>query len=456
MQRCSESIGAIAAALAKAQAELTNPEKSLIATIRASHPRENDQTFRYAALSSGLDIVRKALGGHEIATVQTTVIDNEAGLIRLATTLAHSSGEWLSSEWPVCAITETAAPRRMGAALTYARRYALFTLVGIAGEDDLDAPDLNLRVEAVSKREAPAKGNAASLIGKAKTAELEPRKAGTNEGAEARADADVLPLSQSRSQSQVQRRHGAARNGVRVRPSRPTLGLEEFAAQRDRLIAEMAQLRSSDEAADWVYKNMPVKNELTTADADLVGAAFHDRLAVIQAETSASEGGLHSAATNRGMELNEPLPDPGGAPSLGLREEAADGTIALHPEGRERGVAAKTIRLRDKEHCKCVAAQPCVICGRAPSEAHHIRFAQPRALSRKVSDEYTVPVCRLHHRELHRYGDEASWWAGANIDPLPIALELWRRSRSAGYRSFLSVAQDNGKEISKDRNALFD
>src|SRR5271166_5492859 len=143
MQRSSETIGAIAAARAKAQAELINPEKSLTATIRASHPRESDQTFRYAALSSGLDIVRKALGGHEIATVQTTAIDKEAGLIRLTTTLAHSSGEWLSSEWPVCPITETAAPRRMGAALTYARRYALFTLVGIAGEDDLDAPDLN-------------------------------------------------------------------------------------------------------------------------------------------------------------------------------------------------------------------------------------------------------------------------------------------------------------------------
>ena len=142
MQRSSETIGAIAAALAKAQAELTNPEKALIATIRASDPRDHDQTFRYAALSSGLDIVRKALGGHEIATVQTTAIDREAGFIRLTTTLAHSSGEWLSSEWPVCPIAETAAPRRMGAALTYARRYALFTLVGIAGEDDLDAPDL--------------------------------------------------------------------------------------------------------------------------------------------------------------------------------------------------------------------------------------------------------------------------------------------------------------------------
>src|SRR5580700_12160285 len=151
VQRSSESIGAIAAALAKAQAELTNPEKSLVATIRASNPRENDQTFRYAALSSGLDIVRKALGGHEIATVQMTAIDKEAGLIRLTTTLAHSSGKWLSSEWPVCPIAETAAPRRMGAALTYARRYALFTLVGIAGEDDLDASDLGAGVNSDTK-----------------------------------------------------------------------------------------------------------------------------------------------------------------------------------------------------------------------------------------------------------------------------------------------------------------
>jgi hypothetical protein len=113
MQRSSETIGAIAAALAKAQAELTNPEKALIVTIRAADPREPDQTFRNAA-PSGLDIVRKALGGHEIATVQTTAIDKEAGLIRLTTTLAHSSGEWLSSEWPVCGISETAAPRRKG------------------------------------------------------------------------------------------------------------------------------------------------------------------------------------------------------------------------------------------------------------------------------------------------------------------------------------------------------
>ena len=141
--RCSsETIGAIATALAKAQGALENPQKALTAVIHSPFPREQSRTFRYASLASGLDIVRKTLSQHEIATVQTTAIDNEAGLIRLSTVLAHSSGEWLSSDWPVCPVTETAAPHRMGAALTYARRYALFTLVGIAGEDDLDAPDL--------------------------------------------------------------------------------------------------------------------------------------------------------------------------------------------------------------------------------------------------------------------------------------------------------------------------
>src|SRR6266850_1886343 len=114
MHRSSESIGTIAAALAKAQAELTNPEKSLTATIAAPGLRGGDRTFRYAPLSSGLDIVRKSLGKHEIATVQTTAIDTEAGLVRLTTVLAHSSGEWISSEWPVCPVNETAAPHKMG------------------------------------------------------------------------------------------------------------------------------------------------------------------------------------------------------------------------------------------------------------------------------------------------------------------------------------------------------
>src|SRR5258707_5390117 len=156
MQRSSESIGAIAGALAKAQIELANPEKSLTATIRSPFPREGDRSFRYASLSSGLDLVRKSLGRHEIATVQTTSIDEAAGLIRLTTTLAHSSGEWVSSDWPVCSVGETATPHRMGAALTYARRYALVTLVGIAGEDDLDAPDLAIQTVDSSPQNSPS------------------------------------------------------------------------------------------------------------------------------------------------------------------------------------------------------------------------------------------------------------------------------------------------------------
>jgi hypothetical protein len=142
MKRSSPCIAALAAALAKAQAELVNPEKSLVGTIKSGTGEGTDRAFRYASLSSGLDIVRKTLGQHEIATVQTTAIDQAVGIINLTTVLAHASGEWIASDWPVCAIAETERPHRMGAALTYARRYALFTLVGIAGEDDLDAPDL--------------------------------------------------------------------------------------------------------------------------------------------------------------------------------------------------------------------------------------------------------------------------------------------------------------------------
>ena len=145
MQRSSSSIAALATALAKAQIELTNPEKSLIGTIEPQRGQGGARQFRYAPLSSGLEIVRKTLGQHEIATVQTTAIDQAAGIVNLTTVLAHSSGEWIASDWPVCAVAETARPHRMGAALTYARRYALFTLVGIAGEDDLDAPLLGLR-----------------------------------------------------------------------------------------------------------------------------------------------------------------------------------------------------------------------------------------------------------------------------------------------------------------------
>src|SRR5882757_4344971 len=139
MHRSSESVASIATALAKAQTELSNPEKAMVGAVY-NNRSDSPQSFRYASLSSGLDIVRKALGGQQIAIAQTTDIDRANGMVNLTTVLLHTSGEWISSDWPVCHLSETSAPRRMGAALTYARRYALFTMVGIAGEDDLDAP----------------------------------------------------------------------------------------------------------------------------------------------------------------------------------------------------------------------------------------------------------------------------------------------------------------------------
>jgi hypothetical protein len=161
MQRSSPSIAALATALAKAQIELANPEKSLTGTIEPPGRGEcGARQFRYAPLSSGLEIVRKTLGQHEIATVQTTAIDQAAGIVNLTTVLAHSSGEWIASDWPVCPIAETERPHRMGAALTYARRYALFTLVGIAGEDDLDAPDLTRPIAETEKARVDSKRSA--------------------------------------------------------------------------------------------------------------------------------------------------------------------------------------------------------------------------------------------------------------------------------------------------------
>src|SRR5437764_1382340 len=114
MHRSSESVASLAAALAKAQTELVNPEKSLVATIRAQTRGEAEQIFRYAPLSSGLDIARKTLGRHEIATIQTTTVEASTGMINLTTMLVHASGEWIASDWPVCLLADLAAPKRMG------------------------------------------------------------------------------------------------------------------------------------------------------------------------------------------------------------------------------------------------------------------------------------------------------------------------------------------------------
>ena len=378
MQRSSPSIGTLAAALAKAQGELVNPEKSLVATIRGDGPRGTEQTFRYAPLSSGLDIVRKILGQHEIATVQTTSIDHGAGIINLTTVLAHASGEWIASDWPVCAISETATPHRMGAALTYARRYALFTLVGIAGEDDFDAPDLATPTNRTPDPERPKGPGNGKLNG------AQRHQSSSN----SRRDSTGLPQAS------------------------PILGTEPSAQLRDRLLAEINHLGSSDGAATWAHKSLADKNKLTAADAQAVELAFQARLETLGVGSVDPSEAAETPTTYQAIERTS-------KPRSRRRSGAIDKSVLAIPEPR---------RVRDRDHVRSVAQHPCLICGRQPADAHHLRFAQSRALGRKVSDEFTVPLCRGHHREVHRCGDEAAWWSATGVDPTIAARSLWLES----------------------------
>jgi hypothetical protein len=378
MHRSSPSIASLAAALAKAQAELVNPEKSLTATIRSDERGRTEQTFRYAPLSSGLDIVRKTLGQHEIATVQTTAIDQTAGVVNLTTVLAHSSGEWIASDWPVCAIADTATPHRMGAALTYARRYALFTLVGIAGEDDLDAPDLATLTQQTSGPDKPKANGGGGLNG-----------------------GQHYPAQRAAS------RDGKLHSNI----AKPMLGPEASVELRDRLLGELSDLGSGDDAAIWARRSLVEKNKLTAADAQSVEESFQARLASFAAPDTAKH--------QRAGEVTQPSTaqrSPAAEPKNSLRSKAIDKSALTLPEPR---------RVRDRDHVRHVAKQPCLICGRQPSDAHHLRFTQSRAMGRKVSDEFTVPLCRGHHREAHRRGDEVAWWQKAGLDPTVAARALW-------------------------------
>jgi hypothetical protein len=385
MQRSSESIAALASALAKAQAQLINPEKTLTAVVRPSRVGERERTFRYAPLSSGLDIVRKILGEHEIATLQTTAIDQSSGVVNLTTTLAHASGEWVASVWPVCPVSETAAPQRMGAALTYARRYALFTLVGIAGEDDLDAPDLDQKPLTSSQRELPGNEQSRSIPGA-------PHKPG----------------------------NGRVERGA---TKRNALREELSASLRETLVAQIAHLGSRDAAVCWAEKALAAKNSLTAIDAKLVEDAFEERLSVFSSADAeqGTTGKINNASTQRN-ELSEDGPKKG--------DRAHPKRISSAP-----GMVERQKRQRNKAHLLHVAQQPCLICARKPADPHHLRFMQARALGLKVSDEFTVPLCRTHHREAHHSGDERAWWQKGGIDAAKIARNLWEKTRGAGKRA---------------------
>ena len=352
-----------------------NPEKSLTATIRTGRPGDSERSFRYAPLSSGLDIVRKTLGQHEIATLQITAIDQTAGMVNLTTTLAHASGEWIASDWPVCAIAEIANPQRMGAALTYARRYALFTLVGIAGEDDLDAPDLcdgPLSPSAVDRSLRPTDDQS----------RMPPRTPGDGHARRVRAKLE------------------------RAVPLNP----DQSAALREKLLTELGNINA-----------LTAKNSLSAADAKLVEDAFERRLS----ELPSSE-----AATPSNDDPSVPQVD---RPQV---IATAEGTDAGQAKGIDKSIltVAAPRRYRNREHLRYVAQQACLVCGRKPSDPHHLGFTQPRALGRKVSDEFAVPLCRGHHRAVHRSSDERAWWRQAGIDPIKIARRLWRDTRGLGQR----------------------
>ena len=387
MHRSSESVAALASALAKAQAELVNPEKSLTATIGSKRPGEAERSFRYAPLSSGLDIVRKTLGQHEIATVQTTAIDHTAGMVNLTTTLAHASGEWIASDWPICPITETANPQRMGAALTYARRYALFTLVGIAGEDDLDAPDLC------------AGPNPPSSIAPERA--LQPDE-GKSPG-------------QSRGTGNG-RGGGSTKSGLRV-----ILDPAQSAELRDKLLIEVESVASTDLAAAWAVEAVVAKNSLTAADAKLVEDAFERRLSEFPSSEAAA------------LSSDDPSLPRIAEPQVIVTTERTDPAQA---KGIDKSVLAVATprRYRSREHLRYVAQQACLVCGRKPSDPHHLGFTQPRALGRKVSDEFAVPLCRGHHRAVHRSRDERGWWRQAGVDPIKVARRLWKETHGMGPR----------------------
>ncbi|MCK1722071.1 ERF family protein [Bradyrhizobium sp. 141] len=369
MHQSSERIGTIAAALARAQAELMNPEKTLTAIIRSPFPREEDRTFRYASLASGLDIVRKTLSQQEIATIQTTRIEQPTGQIHLTTLLAHASGEWISSDLPVCAGKVAEAPHRMGAALTYARRYALFALVGIAGEDDLDAPDL--------------------LTGPPDAAE--PQIAPGPKG---------KPL-----------------KGILNRS--PILPPDRSAELLDRLLGELALREGGEDLLAWAKISLPLKNTLLEADARVLEAAYQKRF------EEAALADIDVADQQPVLAVGQLLPEEHLSHASSNIEAPANAF-----SGAQDGLALpkEPPRRRSKDHLAFIRSQGCLVCQKTPADAHHLKFAQPRTLGRKVSDEFTVPLCRSHHQSLHREGDERAWWTNLQISPLPIAKELWDAS----------------------------
>jgi hypothetical protein len=312
-------------------------------------------------------------------------MDPGSRILNLTTLLAHASGEWIASQWPVCALAEITNPHRMGAALTYARRYALFTLVGIAGEDDLDAPDLCDGPPSLSS-------SADDRSSKDSQLRMVARPPGNGRVQSGQKGESPVPLDQ-----------------------------EQSAALREKLLTELGTITSADLAAAWAREALTAKNSLTATDAKLVEDAFERRL---------SELPPCEAATPSN---NDPSVPQIARPQVNASAESAHAGQAKGIDKSILTVAAPR-RYRNREHLHYVAQQACLVCGRKPSDPHHLGFTQPRALGRKVSDEFAVPLCRGHHRAVHRSRDERTWWRQAGIDPIKVARRLWKESHGMGQR----------------------
>jgi hypothetical protein len=180
---------------------------------------------------------------------------------------------------------------------------------------------------------------------------------------------------------------------------------------RIELLGELGELGSADDAALWAQRRLAAKNALSAADAEHVEQAFQAKLAVFSTE-AAEQPPRHAHRR---------------------KIKPIDKTVLALPAPR---------RIRDRDHIKSVTKQPCLICGRRPADAHHLRFAQSPALARKVSDEFTVPLCRGHHREVHRSGDEAGWWEKIGIDPTISARALWLKTRPLPLQEINEGAPD--------------
>jgi len=210
------------------------------------------------------------------------------------------------------------------------------------------------------------------------------------------------------------------------------LDSDQSAALRDRLLREIMDITSSNLAEKWARGALTAKNSLTAADAKLVEGAFEQRLA----EVLRSSGGNESSERNLAEARSE----------AGLLETPTATVPAEQAKGIDKSVLAVGAlrRYRNKDHLRFVAGQACLICARKPSDPHHLRFMQPRALGRKVSDEFTVPLCRVHHRAVHRSTNEPAWWKGAGIDPIKIARKMWRKTRLTSASSVATFRRSAG------------